>query len=279
MMPQAQARRLALQHADRAIRLAPSNPDVRFSYGYALMYARWDWPGAEVAFREVLIRHPDHVLARSFLGLLLTVQGRDREAIEIGEDLVASDPVSAWCWWMRALYAFYRRDFGSVAEWAQEALDLAPHDPLNFWLASAGYAMTGDHARALDLADRLDEAAGEFDMFFGFATITRVLCGQRDQALVRLRELQRRAEHRPVSQVVMAFVHSALGDTEPALDALEAAFEERNMVGWFIAREFTLDPLRAEPRFQRLLEAMQLPVDGPAHRDGIPVQALPRDPS
>ena len=260
VMPQTDARRLALQSARLAIALDPGSCNVRFSEGYAQMYANWNWLAAEATFRHVLRRRPDHILANSFLALLLTVHGRDREATELGDHLVAIDPISSWCWWIRGVCAFYRRDFETAATSAQEALDLLPDDPLHLWLASASMTMCGDCARGLPLNDRLIEIAGDSDMFFASSIILRFLCGQTDEALKRLAKLRQRALKRPVSPIAMCMVHSALGDTEAALDAWQAAYDERNMGCWIPACDSLTDPLRADPRFRRIVAGMNLPL-------------------
>jgi hypothetical protein len=71
-------------------------------------------------------------------------------------------------------------------------------------------------------------------------------------------ELAARAAKRYVSPVAFVQLHAALGETEPALDWLERAYEQRR--GWlaYLNVEPALDGLRAHPRFRRLQERMRL---------------------
>lgn len=57
----------------------------------------------------------------------------------------------------------------------------------------------------------------------------------------------------------LALVYMRLGETDRALDYLEQSYEDR--VGWmlFLAFEPLFDPLRAHPRFQRLIRKISLP--------------------
>jgi len=259
MMPQTEARKLALNNAERALSIAPDSSDTQFSHGYAQLYARWRWADAERIFRHVLRHQPGHILANSFLGLALTILNRDEEAVRIGDRMVELDPASSWCWWMRGLWAFYRRDFECMAESGKEGLELSPDDPLLLWIASGGLAHCGEIGRARSLVAQLEKIAWQSDMFLGIAATVRIYCGEHEMARKHCAELERRAVERPVSPLVMSFVRSALGYCDSALDALEAAYRERNMVLWFISRELTLDPLRSHPRFRRILAAMNLP--------------------
>ena len=75
-----------------------------------------------------------------------------------------------------------------------------------------------------------------------------------------LEELQQVGTHLYLDPTNVAFVHVGLGDTEQAVDWLNKAYEER--AGWMVWLNALplLDPLRADPRFQALLQKMNFPV-------------------
>jgi len=62
-----------------------------------------------------------------------------------------------------------------------------------------------------------------------------------------------------VSAVNFATVYVGLGDREKALNWLEKGLEERAIEMLFLKTDARFDPLRSEPRFQRLLERMNFP--------------------
>jgi hypothetical protein len=182
--------------------------------------------------------------------------------------LVEIDPASSWCWWMRGVMAYYRRDYECMAESGLEALDLSPHDPPALWIASGGLAQCGEIERARSLVAQLEEVAGQWDMFLGIAGALRVHCGQPEIALAHGAELERRAVERPVSPFIKGFIPSNMGNVDPALDALEAAYNERNMLLWGISRDRAYDYLRSHPRFKRIIGNMKLPELAPDRADG-----------
>ena len=84
------------------------------------------------------------------------------------------------------------------------------------------------------------------------------LVGKVEQArdvLGRLQELSRR---RYVSPYHMAYVHTGLGESDRAMDALEQAYEERAGGVYGIKGSFLFTPLRSHPRFTALLRKMNL---------------------
>jgi tetratricopeptide (TPR) repeat protein len=77
---------------------------------------------------------------------------------------------------------------------------------------------------------------------------------QRDKARELLSQLEQLTMHRYVGPFIFALVHMALDENEKAIDDLERAYRERadpGIVG--VKVEPLLDPLRGDPRFERLL--------------------------
>ncbi len=65
-----------------------------------------------------------------------------------------------------------------------------------------------------------------------------------------------REERRYISPVAMAILCTGLGDRAAALAYLETAYREKSPELTLLKIEPRFDPLRAEPRFQRLQEAV-----------------------
>jgi hypothetical protein len=66
-------------------------------------------------------------------------------------------------------------------------------------------------------------------------------------------ELEGLEPHAFVSRYHLAVVRLALGEREAALDDLETAAEGRDPWVVFLDADAALDPLRGEPRFERLV--------------------------
>lgn len=81
-----------------------------------------------------------------------------------------------------------------------------------------------------------------------------------DRAKARevLQELEVRARSGYVSPYHFAYVHAGLGEVDQAMEMVERAVTERGGPAYGIKGSFLLAPLHQHPRFQALLERMNL---------------------
>jgi hypothetical protein len=82
--------------------------------------------------------------------------------------------------------------------------------------------------------------------------------GRKADALRVLDELERLSKQRHVSPCLIAFIHAGLGQTDPAFQWLEKAYEERS--AWLVYAKVDpkYDNLRSDPRFSNLLRRVGL---------------------
>ncbi len=85
------------------------------------------------------------------------------------------------------------------------------------------------------------------------------LAGQKQEALTIRSDLERRQTQEYVSGFVMALVNVGLGERDQAISWLEKGAEARDPNLTFLNRMLIMDPLRADPRFQALLQKMNFP--------------------
>src|SRR5262245_34917385 len=80
--------------------------------------------------------------------------------------------------------------------------------------------------------------------------------GQRDEAQKIVVRLNEEAKSRYVSAYSFAPMYLALGDKERALDELERAYRERASDITLITVDPRFDPLRADPRFEKIVASL-----------------------
>jgi len=84
------------------------------------------------------------------------------------------------------------------------------------------------------------------------------MTGDLERARHILEQLRDRATHEFVSPYHFAYLYSGLGNADAALDYLERAFERRSGGIYGIKGSFLFNNLRTHPRFESLVERMNL---------------------
>lgn len=221
----------------------------------------WDWPSAEAEYRRGIELNPRTAYALGLYHNYLMSVGRFEEAAEIGRRIIELDPV-AWDGYFHLGWALdhLRRDTEAVVAY-EKGLELSPDNPTFLLEMAQFHGERGRLEEAARYAERAESLLGTTGppawlgrLGYDYAIANRVSDARRI-----LNQLLNRGEHEYVPPTCPAVIHSALGETDRALDLLEQAYEMRDVIMVWIKTRHQFDPLRATPRFQVLLRRMNFP--------------------
>lgn len=242
----------------RALDVVPNLAEARAEQAFRLYWFHFDWPGAESEFRAALALNPNVVMARFGLASLLLNQDRPDEGLQQLRAARELDPMSPVLNALEASYLLAAGRNGEARTRLARALDIAP----GFWLAHCTHGLLDlAEGRPRPAIERLRHATGLAE---GNSRPVAVLAmylarlGQRDEARAILNQLLALSRQRYVPPSSLAAVHAELGETGPALDALDRAFETRDTRLTFLKDDPRLAVLRAEPRFVALMRKLKL---------------------
>lgn len=245
--------RLAVQ---RALALGPDLPEVRASHGWYEL-RQYNWAEAEAIYRAALEDHPDNVNALHWMSHVLSFQGRFDEALGYARHAAEVEPHSAM---MRTNLAYILTDARHYEEALSIARQLQQEMPdyfaqrRNQFLHELRAGRPRDAAETyVEFVSRIgaDEVAARKigDMFIAWA--------ERGQVGNVSGDLIERAQ---LGTEDLAQVLAAVGDSEGAIRALQAALPEHS--GSRSVFSMKINPLydffRSDPRFQAMLEAAGL---------------------
>ena len=254
------ARPLIRDYTQRALALAPDDPDLVALHAKVLTWVEWDWEAAGRAFERAIELNPNNWEARAFYSHYLAFMGRMAEALAQAEVARAGDPFSGLILGVANGAFAHAGQYEVALEAGREALRLDPsqpvaHDVINMSLRGLGraeeavraeaalHAATGDTLLADALSNGLEEG------------------GPREASARAAAILEARAEVEYVSPVRIALAHAWAGHIERALDWME-----RGEAGWdpampyLVAAPATLgEPIASHPRYLAILDRMGLP--------------------
>ena len=246
----------ALVAARKAVELDSNLAEAHTSLGNALI-SNAQLTLSEPEFRRALELNPNYATAHQWLAECLFGQGRFPESLAENERAHELDPLSL------IINASYASSLSGVGRYddaikqARKTLELDPELVPGHEILGQTYEDEGKLDEAIaeyHKANEIEATPANFAMLaYAYAKTSRL--AEARKILDKLTDL---SAQRYVGAYPLAIVHLALGEKEEALRLLEKSFAERDILlqGLFgsIKMDKRLDPLRKDPRFQKLVE-------------------------
>jgi TolB-like protein/Tfp pilus assembly protein PilF/predicted Ser/Thr protein kinase len=247
-----QPRRAALA---RALELDSTLPEVHEQLAAQAM-SDWDWAAAERHSLRALDLNPNSARVRAFYSQFLNQMKRPAEALAQVERAYALDPLNPS---VQTLYGLALNNAlrleEAIAQF-QNVLRTSPNSVVALNGLQGALLRLGRKDEALEVQRRRAGAAGDVEL-------EQSLGGSPDQAAALRKSIEtleaRAGRGEFVNEVQVALMCLRINDPERAMDWLERAYDSHNPNLPGINNRRPFDPLRGHPRFQALLERMNLP--------------------
>jgi serine/threonine-protein kinase len=244
--------RLTRDAAVRAATLDSMSSDAQTALGAQLFRYDWNWTAAEQHLRRGIELNPRRAAAHGQYSRFLRSMGRFDEARREQEISATLDPTVARAAG-QARIAYFARDY---AGGKRELATATPVDRAQrTWVVFSAEIELGLHEYAtaeslLALPDRIDPSR----------PILRVaLYAQTGRMQLARRILDSLADAPATGVGLRALAYAAAGDRERALNDVERAVALRDAAVVDFKFEPLLDPIRNEPRFQRVMQRLAFP--------------------
>jgi DNA-binding winged helix-turn-helix (wHTH) protein/TolB-like protein/Flp pilus assembly protein TadD len=252
VMPRAKAAAL------KALALDDTLAEAHTSLAGAKLYYDWDFAGAEQGFKRAVQLNPRYPTAHQGYGAYLLAMGRFEEALaemKRAEQLDGLSPIiSAGVGWVHCL----ARQYDLAIAQQRRTLELDPHFTLARSALAGAYKRTARYQEALAEMRKALALSGRTPSILGDLGHLYAVSGQPGEARKILAELQELSRHTYVAPLNLAGIYIGLNDRERALAWLEKAYEERSCGMLLLKVSPTFDSLRADPRFNDLIERVGL---------------------
>src|SRR5262249_13744478 len=247
--------------ARKALELDPSLARPHAVLGANEMEYDWDFAGGEAEYKKALQLDPNDATAHSWYAQDIALLGRDVEAVAEINHAHQLDPLSPIISANIGGIYLLARKYDEALVACRKATDQNPT------FAQAHACLVGAYwvkrmypqmIEELKIFGQLNGDPNEID--FDSAMERGFRSGGWKGALtkgIEAREAQRKAGYS--SPYNIAGLYAELGDKDQAFRWLDTAYQERdiNLVGLKI--DFSLDPLRSDPRFAELVRKVGLP--------------------
>jgi serine/threonine-protein kinase len=243
----------------KAIELDPTLAEAHVALGHIRLWLDWQWPDAELEFKQGIALNPNSALAHNQYAMYLAAMGRLTDAIaevKRAQELDSLSPIIntdlGWC-------LFYAgRGSEAVAQF-RRTLELDPNYVSARWGLGAAYTQQRLYTEAIGELKKAVSLSEGSPVLIGHLGFAHGLHGEPAEARKTLSELKTLADREYVPSSAVALVYLGLGDRAEALAWLERAYQEHDFSLVFLEVTPWFERLRSEARFQQLLRRMQLP--------------------
>jgi eukaryotic-like serine/threonine-protein kinase len=245
--------------ASRALAMDSGLAEPHTALGLASVHA-WDYETAGNEYRRALALDPRNATAHQWYGELLIRTNRVDLGIAQMRTAVALDPLAPVT--ESALgYAlhFAKRDDEAITE-IKKGLEIAPELALAYSVMAFCYLDKNDFpnaVRSMETAVRLEPNLGlrQAQMAYVYG-----IAGNQARAKEIVTRLEEQTRTSKPHWFPLAIASLGIHDNETAITALEHAVDahEIGLTNFSLLNEQFLDPLRGTPRFEKVLERMNL---------------------
>lgn len=250
-----QAYRSAKDALAKALELDDSIGETYDTLGELSWRFDWDWEAANRDFNRALALAPSYSCAHEDRAMFLAFIGRRSEALD---ELAKIDQLDyGFSAAGTESFTYYLlRDYPSLIEASRRGLLLDSKDWFQHYSLGIGYEGTGKLQDAIsEYQKAVQLSAGDQNALASLAHAYAAI-GRKAEAQKILRDLQQKSK--TFSPYFIATIYAELGDNDRAFEFLDRAYRERSLEMLPINADLRFDNLRSDPRFQSLLNGMDL---------------------
>jgi len=251
----------AKSYARKAIALDDTLAEAHASLAWSLFIYDWDWDNAAREFTRAIELDPRYAPAHQWYAFMLASQGKFDEALLEAHTAQENDPASVSVRRSLGYCYLYARKYEQARYHLDRAIAMNPTAEESYRIQ--GLILTFEkHFPAAERVLREALALAPECGTYTKVTLGYSLAAAGDPSYARqvAAELEEKIKSDYVSPVELAIVYIALDEKEKALDWTDRAIDERR--GWaaYLRVHPIVDPLRAEPGFDALVEKMKFGV-------------------
>ena len=255
-VPQVHFVQKARAAALRALEIDETLPEAHTALALIVENYDWDWQTAEKEYCRAIELNPNYATAHHWYAEYLNWQGRFDDALRESERARQLDPLSLIIASDNGAILYDSRQYDRAIEQFRYVLQMEPNFPRAGMIVEA-YVQKGMFAEGIAFLEKQtqNDNASRHLAYLAYAYGRSGNQSQAQHALDKLLALSRQNDFDPMK---LAWAYIGLGNNEQALAWLEKAYSQHANGLTSLKVDPLYDPLRSEPRFQALLQRVDL---------------------
>jgi serine/threonine-protein kinase len=243
----------AREYMTKALSIDSSLEFAHSGLGLIAMFRNWDWPEAERELREGLALDST-APAENHYGFYLAAMGRPGDALVYILRAQEANPSAQRRSELAMCYNWMGQHDRAIDE-ARKAIELDPKFPVAYVELGTALVQQGKYEEAVAQMQKGLDRGQNHPLVNGIRGCAYARAGNKAEAHKVLENLK----GLPKGGFAIARIHVALGEKEQAFEWLRMSCKERDSRVIWLKVDPTLESLRKEPEFAKLLKEMGLP--------------------
>ena len=244
--------------AIKALELDSTLGEAHNSLAFCLDGFDWAFDSAGKEFLRAIELNPGYATAHHWYAWHLALLHRYDEALAEMRKAASLDPLSLVINVDLAELLALAHSYDESIQQSRKAIEMDPNFALAHNQLGQAYIQKHMYDDAVAELRKAVQLSGGSSTCVANLARAYIVSGKRNEAVKLLSDLKRRSDSGYSNASEIAMIYASLGDTDQAMNWLEKGYEERFNPGVLLRPGF--DPLRSDPRFQKLVDRIGLPL-------------------
>ncbi len=213
----------------------------------------WDFDSSRQRIERAMELDPNNASIRTECAGYFAVTGSMEKAIEHQKRALELDPLSVVCSIHLGLFYLRARRVDEAQQHLRKTLDFSPDHPWALWLLATSYAVDARYDKCIELLNNALHISRDHAPLISALGWACAMAGKREEAERILNELHEKAKKSYIRPFFFAKIYAALGNNDDAFQWLERAYQERDSSLAHLLTDESVDCIRDDPRFNKLL--------------------------
>lgn len=247
----------AKEAALKALSIEPNLAEAHAALGWSLLND-WEWTAAEKEFKLAIELNANYATGHHYYAIYLRHMRRFDASRAESKKAQELDPTSASRKATEGVTLYCAGHYDEAIEELRRAFELDVNNPIAHYGLARIYVQRGMYKAAITEFERTISVFGKSPELLAHLGYVYAVTGKREAAQKVLDELDESSNRYYVPSFYRALICVGLDQKEQAFEWLEKAYQEHDVNLVCLAVEPTLDSLREDPRFTRLLQLTRL---------------------
>src|ERR1700687_1377789 len=243
--------------AIKALELDSSLSEAHTSLGYSLRAFDWDFDSAGKEFRRAIEINPGYATAHHWNAMNLGLLGRPKEALVEMRKADNLDPLSLIINADLAEFLLLTHSYDESVKQGRKIIEMDSTFAIGHKQLGDAYLLKQMDKEAVAELQEAVRLSGGSPICIADLARAYVASGKMNEAMKLLHDLKKSSNPSFTNAPQIAMVYASMGDNDQAMHWLERAYEERFNPSILLRSGF--DPLRSDPRFEKLMQRIGLP--------------------